>query len=79
MSNSGGASSSGPRLVRLPIDETLRLRPIDLASPSESGVDCADPESQRALTAAARAVAREMGRQAAREYFAEVIGTQEGR
>jgi hypothetical protein len=36
--------------------------------------DFSDRESQRVLAAAARAVARELGRQAAREYFAEVIG-----
>jgi hypothetical protein len=36
--------------------------------------DFSDAESQRVLTAAARAVAREMGREAAREYFAELIG-----
>jgi hypothetical protein len=35
--------------------------------------DLSDPESQRVLTAAARAVARELGRQAARDYFAELI------
>ena len=37
--------------------------------------DFIDPESQRVLAAAACAVARELGREAAREYFAEVIGT----
>lgn len=36
--------------------------------------DFSDQESQRVLTAAARAVAHELGRQAAREYFAELIG-----
>ena len=36
--------------------------------------DFTDAESQRALLAAARAVARELGRQAAREHFAELIG-----
>ena len=35
--------------------------------------DFSDPESQRVLTAAARAVAYELGRNAAREYFAELI------
>ena len=37
-------------------------------------VDFSDPESQCVLAAAARAVARELGREAAREYFAELIG-----
>lgn len=36
--------------------------------------DFSDHESQRVLAAAARAVARELGREAAREYFAELIG-----
>ena len=36
--------------------------------------DFSDVESQRVLAAAARAVARELGREAAREYFAELIG-----
>ena len=35
--------------------------------------DFSDPESQRVLSAAASAVARELGRQAAREHFAEVL------
>jgi hypothetical protein len=33
-----------------------------------------DPESLAVLTSAARAVARELGRQAAREFFTELIG-----
>lgn len=36
-------------------------------------VDFSDPESQRVLTAAALAVARELGREGAREYFAELF------
>ncbi len=43
------------------------------ANPNRSA-DFSDIESARVLTAAARAVARELGRQAAREYFAELIG-----
>ena len=35
--------------------------------------DFSDRESQRVLSAAASAVARELGRQAAREHFAEVL------
>lgn len=38
--------------------------------------DFNDLESQSVLTAAARAVAYELGREAAREYFAERIGAQ---
>jgi len=36
--------------------------------------DFSDLQSQRVLMAAARAVARELGREAAREYFVELIG-----
>lgn len=36
-------------------------------------VDFSDPESQRVLTAAARAVGRQLGRAAARDYFAEML------
>ena len=35
--------------------------------------DFSDLESQRVLAAAARAVVREVGREPAREYFAQVI------
>ncbi len=41
---------------------------------SVQAADFSDGESQRVLAAAARAVARELGREAAREYFAELIG-----
>lgn len=67
---------------RLAAIESLDARP---ASPSASisravaphvdPVDFSDLESQRVLAVAARAVARELGRQAAREYFAELIST----
>ena len=36
--------------------------------------DFSDRESQRVLAVAAAAVARELGREAAREYFAALIG-----
>lgn len=49
-----------------------------LSEPSDAkpngSADFGDAESQRVLTAAARAVARELGREAAREYFAGLIG-----
>ena len=50
-------------------------RPLAIVD-TKSGplADFSDPESQRVLAAAAGAVARELGRQAAREYFAELIG-----
>jgi len=51
-------------------------RPLALVeTKSVQPADFGDPESQRVLTAAAHGVARELGRQAAREFFAEAIGT----
>lgn len=50
-----------------------RLLTLVEAKPVEPA-DFTDPESQRVLAAAARVVARELGREAAREYFAELIG-----
>ena len=50
-------------------------RPLMLVdAKSVQPADFGDLESQRVLAAAARAVARELGREAAREYFAELIG-----
>ena len=51
---------------RLTLVETKPVQPADFS----------DRESLRVLAAAARAVARELGREAAREYFAELIGKQ---
>ena len=48
------------------------LRLVD-TKPAHSA-DFSDLESQRVLAAATRVVARELGREAAREYFAEFIG-----
>jgi hypothetical protein len=44
------------------------------AAPAVPPVDFSDRESQRVLSVAAKAVARELGRQVAREYFADLIG-----
>jgi hypothetical protein len=52
-----------------------RLTASDAATSVNHEGDCSDPESQRVLSAAALAVARALGRQAAREYFAELLGT----
>lgn len=68
----------GVAFVTLPYDSSLRLPPIDLASRPATGVDCADAQSQRVLAAATRSVARELGREAAREYFAELISSVKG-
>jgi len=46
--------------------------------PPHQRPDFSDRESQRVLTVAASAVARELGREAAREYFAELLGKAEG-
>ena len=53
-------SARGP----LTLVETQPVHPADFS----------DRESQRVLAAAACAVAHELGREAAREYFAELIG-----
>ena len=55
-----------PRAARHPL--TL------VVTESVEPADFSDSESQRVLAAAALTVARELGRQAAREYFAELIG-----
>jgi hypothetical protein len=57
----------------------LRTKPAtgevrnETSTPCEGAGDFSDPESQRVLSAAAVALARELGRQAAREYFASVV------
>lgn len=54
---------------------TRSARPLTLVeTKSVQPADFSDVESQRVLTTAARAVARELGREAAREYFAQLIG-----
>ena len=45
-----------------------------VATKSVHPADFSDLESQRVLAAAVDAVAHELGREAAREYFAELIG-----
>ena len=57
-----------------------RARPVRRRVPlagSESAplADFRDPESQRVVAAATYAVARELGRDATREYFAELIAS----
>jgi hypothetical protein len=58
--------SRRPRFARRKLT-TVETKPVQAA-------DFSDLESQRVLRAAAFAVAGELGRQAAREYFAEWIG-----
>jgi hypothetical protein len=53
-------------------------RPPHLEATLAAPTDFSSAESQRVLTAAACAVARELGRAAARERFAEWIGTEKG-
>jgi hypothetical protein len=57
--------SRGPRRL-LSLTEA---KPVDRA-------EFSDPESRRVLSAAAVAVARELGRQAARDYFMQLIDRQ---
>ncbi len=54
---------------------TLAAWIAPVAAPHVDPVDFSDRESRRVLAAAARAVAYELGREAAREHFAEWIGT----
>lgn len=54
-------------------DRTARQLTL-VVTKSAPSADFSDRESRRVLAAAACAVARELGREAAREYFAEVIG-----
>ena len=58
-------SARKPRIVR----PELPGRPPEDADVRNQPADFTDPESQRVLDAAARAVARELGRQAARELW----------
>jgi hypothetical protein len=51
------------------------LRLVDRAAAPP--LDFSDPESQRVLAEVARVVSRELGREAAREYFAELIGPEQ--
>jgi len=45
---------------------------MDQPAPADSPVEFSDAQSQRVFAAAATAVAGELGRQAARAYFADV-------
>jgi hypothetical protein len=46
---------------------------LKLVEPTPQSADFTDPEGQRALSAAALSVARQLGRQAAREHFAALL------
>jgi hypothetical protein len=61
-----------PKSSIVPFTPASSRRAADVSE--RTGADFSDPESQRVLAAAAAAVARELGRQAAREYFAELLG-----
>jgi hypothetical protein len=52
---------------------SARRRVAVVETTVDTPADFADRESQRVLSAAARAVAHELGRAAAREWFAEWI------
>ena len=68
-----GANTGTPQGKMLrhagPARRSLKL--VD-TKPAHSA-DFSDPESKRVLSMAARTVARELGREAAREYFAKLI------
>jgi hypothetical protein len=56
-----------------------RARDAQGVSDDGASADFHDAESQHVLTEAAAAVARELGRQAAREYFAELMRQRDSR
>ena len=59
----------------MPLPTCAARRPLAVVeTKSVQPTDFSDRESQRVLAAAACAVAGELGREAAREYFAELIG-----
>ena len=64
-----GADYGGGELSGGPLDEPVTLSARDVSSRL---ADFTDPESQRVLDAAEHALARELGRQAAREFLAEM-------
>jgi hypothetical protein len=55
-------------MTKKPISEAPTTQAV-----SYRPADFSDPESQRVLSAAATALARELGRQTAREHFAEML------
>jgi hypothetical protein len=57
----------------MPRSPRAALSSLKLVEAIPRMTDFTDPESQRALSGAARAVARELGRQAAREHFAALL------
>jgi hypothetical protein len=58
--------------MSVPRDENPRSPDGEDAEGRQPPADCRDPESQRVLTAAARVLGRKcVGRQAAREWFAQ--------
>lgn len=70
----GLVSARKPRLV--PAKPSPRMEEADVL---DRLVDFSDSESERVFSSTARAVAGELGRQAAREYFAEVMGHEKAR
>ena len=54
------------------------LPTVRQAAVDDQRADFKDAESERVFSQAALAVARELGREAAREYFTELIGKTKG-
>ena len=69
--------SASHKIRRARRSATGQMRRLDTKCIGEA--DFSDPESQRVLAAAALAVARELGRQAAREFFAVDCRKTQGR
>jgi hypothetical protein len=55
------------------LKHVAEFRASRLTAKEVEKIDFSDLQSQQVLAAAARAVARELGREAAREYFAESL------
>jgi hypothetical protein len=66
-------SPASPIVPFEPASRRRRANVSPAASRRAPGGDFSDPGSQRVLAAAALDLARELGRQAAREYFATLI------
>ena len=72
------ASELNQRGARHHVKTKMAKKRIISESPAAQALSCEpadfrDPESQRVLSAAASALVRELGRQAAREHFAAVL------
>lgn len=71
----GDPSGSAARRFLDATNDPAAQAPLPIPTDRSTGVDFDDADSQRVLTAAALTVARRLGRDAAREYYAELTRT----